>query len=113
METKHPGVFAIGDVTSLQTSNGYTPFLSKVGSLRPWPGGSGGAQPAVRITGRGRDTSWDGHGACFLEVARGKSAYMYGNFLATPRPHLTFRTPGAIYHTQKVLFDKYWMRHWF
>ena len=113
METKHPGVFAVGDITSLPTPNGYTPLLSKAGVFAHGQAEVVAHNLAVRITGRGHDKSWDGHGACFLEVARGKSAYMSGNFLAAPRPQLTFRAPRAIYHTQKVLFEKYWMRHWF
>ena len=113
METKHPGVFAVGDITSIPTPNGYTPFLSKAGVFAHGQAEVVAQNLAVRITGRGHGKSWDGHGACFLEVARGKSAYMSGNFLAAPKPLLTFRAPGAIYHTQKVLFEKYWMRHWF
>ena len=113
METKHPGVFAVGDITGLPTPNGYTPFLSKAGVFAHGQAEVVAHNLAVQITGRGHEKSWDGHGACFLEVARGKSAYMSGNFLAAPRPHLTFRTPRAIYHTQKVLFEKYWMQHWF
>ncbi len=113
LETGHPGVFAVGDTTSLPTPHGYTPFLSKAGVFAHGQAEVVAHNLAVRITGRGHDKAWDGHGACFLEVSREKSAYMSGNFLAAPRPQLTFRTAGAIYHTQKVLFEKYWMRHWF
>ena len=113
LETRHPGVFAVGDITSVPTPHGYAPFLPKAGVFAHGQAEVVAHNLAVRITGRGHDKPWDGHGACFLEVARGKSAYMSGNFLAAPRPQLTFRRPRAIYHAQKVIFEKYWMKHWF
>ena len=113
LQTKLPDVFAIGDVTALPTPNGYVPLLPKAGVFASGQGKVVAHNLAVNILGRGSPQAWDGYGACFLEVARGNSAFMSGNFLAAPRPELVFRSPGAIYHTQKVLFEKYWLRHWF
>jgi sulfide:quinone oxidoreductase len=113
LQTKLPDVFAIGDVTALATPNGFVPLLPKAGVFASGQGKVVAHNLAVTILGRGSPHAWDGYGACFLEVARGKSAFMSGNFLAAPRPELVLRSPGAIYHTQKVLFEKYWLRHWF
>ena len=71
------------------------------------------ANLAVQITGGGHEKSRDGHVACFLEVSRDKSAFMSGNFLAAPRPALKMKLPSSIYHTQMVLYEKYWMQHGF
>ena len=113
LQTKQPSVFAIGDVTSLPTPNGYVPLLPKAGVFASGQGKLVAHNLAVQILGRGRLQTWDGYGACFLEVGKGRSVFMSGNFLAAPRPALELRGPGAIYHTQKVLFEKYWLRHWF
>ena len=113
LQTKQPGVFAIGDVTALPTPNGYVPFLPKAGVFASGQGKLVAHNLAVQILGRGRPQTWDGYGTCFLETGKGKSAFMAGNFLAAPRPTLKLRGPSAIYHTQKVLFEKYWLRHWF
>lgn len=113
LQTKHPDVFAIGDVTALATPNGYVPLLPKAGVFASGQGKVVAHNLAVKVLGRGRPQTWDGYGACFLEVGKGKSAFMSGNFMAAPRPALELRGPSAIYHTQKVLFEKYWLRHWF
>ncbi len=113
LQTEQSGVFAIGDVTALATPNGYVPLLPKAGVFASGQGKVVAHNLAVKITGRGRSQTWDGYGTCFLETGKGKSAFMAGNFLAAPRPTLKLRGPSAIYHTQKVLFEKYWLRHWF
>jgi len=113
LRTKVPDVFAVGDIAAVSTPNGYVPLLPKAGVFAQGQADVVAHNLAVRILGRGRAKTWDGYGACFLEVARGRSAFMSGNFLATPRPALELRSPGPIYHTQKVLFEKYWLHHWF
>lgn len=113
LATRHPDVFAVGDVTAVPSPNGYVPFLPKAGVFAGGQAKVVAHNLTVQTLGKGRPQVWDGYGACFLEVARGKGAFLSGNFLATPRPTLDFRSPGAIYHTQKVLYEKYWMHHWF
>lgn len=113
LTTKQADVFAVGDVTAISTPNGYVPFLPKAGSFARGQAEVVAHNLSVRILRKGRPKVWDGYGACFLEVERTKSAFVSGNFMAAPRPQLQLRPPRAIYHTQKVLFEKYWMRHWF
>jgi len=113
LQTKQPGVFAVGDVAAISTPNGYVPFLPKAGVFAHGQAEIVAHNLAVEILGTGRVSRWDGYGACFLEVARGKSAFMSGHFLAAPRPTLELRPPRSIYHTQKVLFERYWLGHWF
>ncbi|MBI2938297.1 MAG: NAD(P)/FAD-dependent oxidoreductase [Thaumarchaeota archaeon] len=113
LETKHNGIYAVGDVTSLPTPKGYMPFLPKAGVFAHGQAEVVANNIAVQIKGRGKVKEWDGHGSCFLEVGHGESAFVKGRFLAEPKPEIEFHMPGKVWHMQKVLFEKYWMRHWF
>lgn len=112
MMTQHPGVYAIGDVAAVPTPHGYVPFLPKAGVFASGQAKVVAHNIAASILGRATPQVWDGYGGCFLEVARGRSAFLSGNFLGSPRPELRLRPPSAIYHTQKVLFERYWLSHW-
>lgn len=113
LETKFPGIFAIGDVTSIPTPSGYVPYLSKAGVFAYGQAKVVANNIASAITRRGKIKEWDGEGACFLEIGNAESAFMKGNFLKEPHPTIDFKGPGKIWHVQKVVFEKYWMRHWF
>ncbi len=113
LETNVPGVYALGDVTALATPNGYVPFLPKAGVFAHGQAETVANNLTAKIRGRGKTKDWDGRGACFLEVARGQSAFVKGDFLAAPRPDVEFHMPGTVWHMQKVLFERHWMRRWF
>ncbi len=67
----------------------------------------------MKLNGRQPSEKWNGKGACFLEVGFGKAAYVSGNFLAEPRPQLTFKMPNRTGHLGKILFEKYWLKKYF
>ncbi|MFQ5870785.1 MAG: NAD(P)/FAD-dependent oxidoreductase [Candidatus Geothermarchaeales archaeon] len=113
LETEYKGIYAVGDVTSLPTPKGYVPFLSKAGVFAHGHAEVVANNIAVEIKRRGEMGEWDGHGECFLEVGSGKSGFVSGNFLGDPKPEMEFYKPGRMRHMQKVLFEKYWMHHWF
>ncbi|EQB73169.1 MAG: hypothetical protein AMDU4_FER2C00093G0019 [Ferroplasma sp. Type II] len=113
LETKFPGVFAIGDVASIPTPKGYVPYLPKAGVFAHGQAKVVANNIAKTIVGNGKKKEWDGDGACFLETGHGKSAFMEGKFLEEPKPLIDFREPSSMWHVQKVAFEKYWMRHWF
>ena len=113
LETKHGGVYAVGDVTVLPTPNGYMPFLPKAGVFAHGQAEVVAHNISVEIKGRGKVKEWDGQGSCFLEVGQGKSAFVKGWFLAEPKPEIKFHMPGRVWHMQKFIFEKYWMHHWF
>ena len=48
---------------------------------------------ASQISGEGRPGSFDGQGACFIEVGGGKAGFGRGNFYAEPTP--TDQAPQA------------------
>lgn len=113
LETKSKGVYAVGDVASLPTPSGYVPYLPKAGVFAHGQAEVVANNITVQVRGKGKLRTWDGEGSCFLEVGQGKSAFVKGNFLASPRPDIKFHMPDRIWHMQKVLFEKYWMHHWF
>jgi sulfide:quinone oxidoreductase len=115
LETRHDRIYAVGDVTSIKTPDGYVPFLPKAGVFA-----HGQAevvannligQISAKISRKKRE--WDGKGSCFLEVGKGQSAFVKGAFLAKPKPKIEFHMPGKVWHAEKVAFEKYWMHHWF
>ncbi len=113
LRTREPHVYALGDIAFMATPHGYVPFLPKAGVFAHGQAKVVAHNISTEVKGRGRPKAWDGQGACFLEVSERKSAFLKGNFLAAPHPGLTFRPPSAFYHSQKVLFEKYWMHRWF
>ncbi len=112
LATKFENVYALGDVASIETPHGHVPFLPKAGAFAHGQGEVLANNLAVSITGKGERKAWDGSGACFLEVSRGESGFLKGNFLSNP-PRLEFHPPRRKWHLEKVVFEKYWMRHWF
>ncbi len=113
LETGREDVYALGDVAAVPTPSGYVPFLPKAGVFAHGQAEVVANNVAVRINGKGRAKEWDGHGACFLEVGGGKGAFLEGYFLAEPKPKLKFHNPSRKWHAEKVLFEKFWMHHWF
>jgi len=113
LETKHVGIYAIGDVASIKTPHGYTPYLPKAGVFAHGQAEVVANNLAAEITRKGKVKEWDGGGACFLEVGKRQSAFVKGEFLAEPKPKVEFHMPGRVWHMEKVAFEKYWMHHWF
>ncbi len=112
LATKFEGVYALGDVAAVETPHGHGPFLPKAGVFAHGQAEVLANNLAVSITGRGERKRWDGSGACFLEVSRGESAFLKGNFLSNP-PRLEFHPPRRKWHLEKVVFEKYWMHKFF
>jgi len=65
------------------------------------------------ITGAGTPRSFEGHGACFIEIGDGRAGFGSGNFLAEPAPQVRLRQPGRLLHLGKVAYEKYWLYRWF
>ncbi|MBI4213600.1 MAG: NAD(P)/FAD-dependent oxidoreductase [Chloroflexi bacterium] len=111
METRFPGVYAIGDVVGIPLSLGMP--LPKAGVFAHREGEAVAQTIAARINGTGNAGSFDGQGECFIEAGDGKAGFGRGNFYAEPRPTITLHDPGRHWHAGKVLFEKDWFRRWF
>ena len=111
METRFPGVYAIGDVTGIPLTMGKP--LPKAGVFA-----HGEAEVVVAnltriITGKGKPALFNGHGECFVETGDSRAGYGSGNFFAEPAPRVRLRQPGRMLHLGKVAFEKYWLFRWF
>jgi sulfide:quinone oxidoreductase len=111
MQTRFPGVYAVGDVTLVPLTMG-----------RPLPRAGvfahGQAEVVARNVSRalgreGPEARFDGHGACFIETGDGLAGYGAGDFYGEPRPAVTVRRPRRLWHAGKVLLEKRILWGWF
>jgi sulfide:quinone oxidoreductase len=111
LETRYPGVYAIGDITAIPLAIGKP--LPKAGVFAHGQAEVVAHNIAVAITGKGEAGRFKGHGECFIEMGDGKAGFARGDFYAEPAPSVKMYTPGPHWHAAKVLFEKDWLRRWF
>lgn len=111
LETKYPGVYAIGDVTGILLANGKP--LPKAGVFAHGEAEVVADNIARRILGRGEPRAFAGLGECFVETGAGRAGFGRGNFYAEPAPQVRLRPPSRWLHFGKVLYEKYWLYRWF
>ncbi|OGC04468.1 hypothetical protein A3H38_02090 [candidate division WOR-1 bacterium RIFCSPLOWO2_02_FULL_46_20] len=111
LETKHPGVFAIGDITGIKLPNGKA--LPKAGVFAHYEAKVVAERIAAEIEGKKLAPKFNGWGSCFLEVGSGKAGLAFGNFYAKPDPKVTMFPPLKFWHLIKILFEKWWFYKWF
>jgi len=107
LETRVPGVYAIGDVTGIMLKMGRP--LPKAGVFAHGEAEVVADNIAVEITGKGERRTFDGHGECFVETGDGKAGFGTGNFYAEPVPEIRLRGPNRALHLGKIAFEKYWL----
>ena len=110
LATRFEKVYAIGDVTSIETPHGHVPFLPKSGSFTLGQAEIVANNIAMSINGKGERKTWDGTGSCFLEVSKGESAMLRGAFLSNP-PRLEFHPPRRKWQLEKTKLETYWMKY--
>jgi sulfide:quinone oxidoreductase len=113
LKTKFENVYAIGDVASVPTPSGFVPFLPKAGVFAHGQAEAVGHNIAVQLKGNGTQKDFDGNGSCFLMVGGDEAAFVKGTWYATPHPDIKFQQPSHALYYERVLFEKYWMHHWF
>lgn len=109
--TRFPGVFAIGDVTSVPLTMGKP--LPKAGVFAHAQAEVVAANLAAEWSGRGGRRALDGHGQCFLETGDRQAGLGVGNFYAEPLPRVNLRGPSRWWHWGKLLFERRWLSQWF
>ncbi len=109
--TQYPGVYAIGDVTSVPL---------KIGRPLPKAGVFAHAQAevvahnlAAEWLGTSERKSFDGQGQCFIEIGHHRAGIGKGNFYAEPSPAVDMKEPSMRWHLAKIAFEKYWLWKWF
>lgn len=110
-ETTVPGIYAVGDVTSVPLAMGKA--LPKAGVFAHRQAEVVAANIAALWTRSGTRRRFDGHGECFLETGDGRAGFGAGNFYAEPFPQVALRGPNRRWHWGKVMFEWKWLRGWF
>lgn len=110
LETKWPGVYALGDVVSFPLAMGKP--LPKAGVFARAQAQVVARNIAAKRRGRSATTRFEGYGMCFVETGGGKAGIGRGNFYAEPVPTVALHAPGRIGHLVKVLFELQWLRGW-
>jgi sulfide:quinone oxidoreductase len=110
LETRFPGVYAIGDVTAIPLASGTA--LPKAGVFAEAEGEVVAARIADRLAGREPTASFAGNGMCFVETGGGKAAMVQGGFLEDPpRVELTEATEAHL--AAKRAFETERLTAWF
>jgi sulfide:quinone oxidoreductase len=107
LETKFSDVFAIGDIAGIMLSIGKP--LPKAGVFAHGEAEVVANNLVHTITGKGKQTTFDGHGECFIETGDGKAGYGSGNFYGEPAPQIKLRMPSRTLHVAKVAYEKFWL----
>lgn len=110
MQTRHPGIFAIGDTTVVTSPSG-----------RPLPkaaifarnGAAAAAINALHYLGLADSaTSLSGEGYCYLDTGGGSSALGRGNFFTVPHPAIHLSPPSKQLHHDKQDEERQWRAFW-
>lgn len=107
LETRHPRVHAIGDVTTITLANGKP--LPRAGVFAHGQGLVVARRIAATLAGGQASDVFDGEGYCWVETGAGRAAFAVGRFFAEPDPTLVLRAPGRSWHAGKVLFERSWI----
>jgi sulfide:quinone oxidoreductase len=110
METRFPGVYAVGDVTMIPLSMGKP--LPRAGVFAHHQGEVVGREIARTFGGKLTATRFDGYGSCFIETGDGRAGYGAGDFYAEPSPQVRVRPPSRLWHAGKVLLEKQILWTW-
>ena len=110
LQTRYPGLFAIGDVTAVRLPIGM--FLPKAGVFADEQARAVAAAIAVEIAGEGTPSQYTGYGFCYIEVGDGMAAYGSGNFYGTSGPGVTLEPPSQRYRQEKVEMERTLLALW-
>lgn len=107
LQTRFPGVYALGDVVSIPLALGKP--LPKAGVFAHGQAEVVARNIASLIHGTAAEERFTGHGECFVEVGHGRAGYGGGDFYAEPKPVVTVHAPSVWHHLGKVAFEKAWL----
>lgn len=110
LETGHPGVYAIGDATAIPLANGMP--LPKAGLFAENEGETVAARIAAVLRGEAPTATFDGQGACFVEMGSGEASTISGDFFADP-PAVSVSMPSAEQRADKERFEMDRLARWF
>jgi len=116
LKTKFDNIYAIGDITSISLPGKYKPekplMLPKAGVFAFHQGLVVAANIASLIQRKKEVATFNGQGACFLEIGNGTAGFAAGSFYSLPHPAINMRKPSKFWHLYKVLVEKDWFWRW-
>ena len=107
LQTHIPGVYAVGDVTTVPMANGRP--LPKAGVLASAEGETVGHNIAAAINGS-EPAAFSGVGHCFVTYSSRQAGMVRGEFLAEGKPNVKFQPPTARGYRAKERFERDWRR---
>ena len=105
LETAHPGVFAVGDVTSVGTP--------KAGVFSEGQAAVAADRIAAIIRGAAGTSEYDGRGLCYLEFGHDEVARVDVMFVSGRPPTGTFDAPSQAIAVDKEVFGSSRIQRWF
>jgi sulfide:quinone oxidoreductase len=105
LRTRYPGVYAVGDVTSVGTP--------KAGVFAEGQATVVAAQIIAQKRGTATPAVYDGRGICYLELGRDMVAKVDVTFLSGQRPAGDMEGPSAALAADKASFGAERTRRWF
>jgi sulfide:quinone oxidoreductase len=105
LETSYPGVFAVGDVTSVGTP--------KAGVFAEGQAIVAAQHVAAMVRGDTGSAEYDGHGMCYLEFGNDQVAMVNVTFRAGQPPVGTYEAPSVALAADKGKFGASRIRRWF
>jgi sulfide:quinone oxidoreductase len=111
LETRFPGVYAIGDVVQVAMANGKP--LPKAGVFAEAMGETVADRIAASLAGQEPEATFKGEGGCYLEVGAGQAMMVKGQFLAEPEPEVILTEASPKYLEEKRSFETQRLQTWF
>jgi sulfide:quinone oxidoreductase len=105
LQTRYPGVYAVGDVTSVGTP--------KAGVFAEGQATVVAAQISAQRRGSGAPSGYDGRGICYLEVGHDLVAKVDVTFVPGQSPAGDIEGPSAGLAADKAAFGSERIRRWF
>ena len=105
LETRFPGVYAVGDVTSVGTP--------RAGVFAEGAAHVVAAEIVAQLRGGDMPGPYTGRGSCYLEFGHDQVARVDVDFLSGPKPSGTFEAPSQALAAEKVIFGSSRRQRWF
>jgi sulfide:quinone oxidoreductase len=110
MQTRHPGIFAIGDATAITSPSGRPPPKAAIFAKN---GARAAAINALHYLGHtDASTALSGQGYCYVDTGGGQSALGAGDFFTLPHPAIHLSPPSETLHHDKQHEERDWRAIW-
>ena len=110
LATAAPSIFAIGDVTQIPIAG--AKFLPKAGVFAKSHAKVVASRIVDEMAGREPRATFDGTGACFVDMGDGIAAFATGDFYSEPAAAVRLRQPGRRWRLAKLALEKHWLARW-